>query len=485
MRRVFSAIFSFPLLLLLIVAKVEASAISSLDNTLSSELDSLVASLPSGAVSSILVSDAGSGQVLYERNSRQNMLPASVLKVLTAVAAYDALGGDFRYSTRMLSKRSIKKSSVINGGMLVSFSGDPSLKREHIEAMLTSIKKQGVREINGSIWLDGSIYSGYLSAEGVGWNDLNICFAAPSSAMILDRNCFYALLKPNKMAGRKAVVEYARPEWPMRVDNQVVTIKPDAGELCQPKSWVTPGKGYRIDGCVETGDPPLRLAFAVNKPELAIKKFVIASLKRLGITHRGNVVIGQPGQAFGHVLAEHYSKPLSELLTFALETSDNLYSDSILKTLGYRYSGETGSYETGVAALTEILRKQGIELASSHFEDGSGLSRYNLISSATITGVLLSAWQQWQDKPPWLENNHQRDRWFKTGTMKGVSSIAGYVFPEDQAPLVFVVMLNGLAPVMQSSEAEIGPFRRDVRAFQHAFIHALLMKGKRQEQDQR
>lgn len=226
-------------------------------------------------------------------------------------------------------------------------------------------------------------------------------------------------------------------------------------------------------------DNPLRLAFAVSDPEQEMKTFVIDSLKDLGIKHRGRVVIGKPNSQLSEVLGEHYSAPLSELLITMLKTSDNLYADSFLKTLGYKYSGKSGSYQTGINALIAGLHKARINLRCSNFEDGSGLSRDNLISAATLNDVLLFAWRQGKKQLPWLASRGLEDRWFKTGTMKGVRSICGYIFPENAPPLVFVVLLNGVVPESGATETEAITFIQNIKLFQNSFIDVIVNNKKK------
>ncbi|MDP0562947.1 MAG: D-alanyl-D-alanine carboxypeptidase/D-alanyl-D-alanine-endopeptidase [Candidatus Endonucleobacter sp. (ex Gigantidas childressi)] len=457
--------------------KLTHSVALSQQSALVKELDAHIATLLPSIVSSIIVSNATDGHVIYERNSLLNLVPASVLKTLTAMVAFDALGGGFRYTTRVVSKRNeyVKKKRSIEE-MAIIFEGDPSLQREYLKALLLSVRKKGIQEIRGKVWLDGSAFSGYPKADGVSWNDLKICFGAPSTAMILDRNCFYALLSPNKTPGKKALVDYMHPERPMRLDNRLITVNADHEEACQPRSWPSKKANYQLEGCMTLYDTPISLAFAVNNPEQEMKTFVMASLKDLGIKHRGRVVIGKPDSNLSEVLGEHSSEPLSELLITMLKTSDNLYADSFLKTIGYKYSGKSGSYQTGINALIAGLEKAKIDLRCSHFEDGSGLSRDNLMSAATLNDILLFSWRKGKEQLPWLASREQEDRWFKTGTMKGVRSVCGYAFPENSPPLVFVVLLNGVVPRNGVSEAEAISFIQNIQLFQRRFIDVIANK---------
>ncbi|MDB2384269.1 D-alanyl-D-alanine carboxypeptidase/D-alanyl-D-alanine-endopeptidase [Endozoicomonas sp.] len=475
MKGVCKAIGGSFLLSLLLQGHSEELSQRMINSEIAVRLDAIVEKFPQGAVSSIIVRNGETGAVLYAKNNNQNLMPASVQKVSTAIAAYDRLGSDFRYSTEVLSQAPASPSGNIKGGVQFLFTGDPSLTRDNLEHLLGSMKKQGVKRIEGTLWLDGSRYEGYASAEGVVWNDLKICFAAPSTAMILNRNCFYALLKPAGKVGRQAVIEYARPEWPFQLINEVLTGS-EGDNTCEPKSWDAEQARYQLTGCVAKDRSPLRMAFAVKKPEQAIKQFVEKTLRQKGIIHNGAVVIGQPNTSFTHKLAEHHSEPLSALLVFMLATSDNLYADSIIKTLGHYHQLQAGTYENGVQALTGTLEHLGASLESGHVEDGSGLSRYNLVSASALSGVLLAGWRKWGRDMPWLQGTN-RDYWYKTGRMKDVRAMAGYVFPKNGTLKVFVILLNGLVPGHDSSTEKATRFWANIREQQQAFINELLNKS--------
>lgn len=440
-------------------------------------LEALVAELPEGSVYSIQVRDPIKGKVLYESGAYLNLVPASTLKVLTATTAYEALGQEFRYSTQLVSENKVTRKGAVHGAVILSFSGDPSLKREHLNDLVEQLKQNGVKTIAGDLWLDGGVYSGYDRAGGVSWDDLNICFAAPAAAMILDRNCFYGWLKPGKNEGDPAIMEYDRPEWNLEVDNRVLTQTPPEGERCTQQVRPSGNYEYQLHGCISPKSRPLRMAFSVSNVERAVERFMYSILEQHDITLKGRIIAGRPELTTPYILAEHHSEALPELLKPVLDDSDNLYSDSILKTVGYQMSGKSGSYATGIESARTLLGDKGVGFGSSRLVDGSGLSRYNFISAATLVDVLMLGWKQWGEESPWLNQRKRKEQWFKTGYMSGVRSMAGYVFPDDGRPLVFAVILNGLMPPLPATDKEMKAFRQDIRAFHRSFLKVLADSG--------
>ena len=445
--------------------------------SLPKKIDQLVSILPESSIQGILVQDMNSGEFVYSRNEHHNLLPASTLKVLTAVAAYQSLGADFRFKTRLYSQNKVLHKKLYRGDLHIEFNGDPSLTHDNLSELLGTLKRNGVREMQGRIWLDNTAYNGYPRSGGTSWDDRNICFAAPSTAIILDRNCFFGWLIPTR-DGKSARMEYDQPHWRLAVDNHVMTREPLESELlgCVQEVWPSVNYEYRLEGCIRPDQPKMRMAFSANDVERATRRFIQSELKKQGIVFKGQIKTGKPEKPLKHLVAEHQSEPLTELLYPVLEKSENIYSDSILKTLGRQLTGDAGSYYAGTEQLRAVLAEGGAPLLRSRILDGSGLSRYNLISASEMNKVLAFAWQQWGDKSPWLVWRDKPEYWFKTGYLNGVNNMAGYAFSEEGRVLAFTVFLNGLRPEYPANKEKRKAFNQDVRTFHRAFLSLLTGK---------
>lgn len=439
------------------------------------DLDQLITTLPPGHIHSIKVIEAGTGKVLFDRNSNFNMLPASTVKVITAISAYRMLGKDYRYKTTLHSSKPLLKKSVYSGDLVLKFSGDPSLTRHDLSVLLGKLNDRGVKVIRGNIWLDGSMYDGYPRAAGVSWDDHNICFAAPVGAMILDQNCFFGWLEPFGKEGQLARMVYDEPEWSLSIDNRIEIRKPQPHERngCVQEVWPSLKHEYRLEGCIEPDAKPMRMAFSVRDPERAVAKFVESFLEANKIKFEGKVLIEKPRSVFKWLIAIHHSAPVPDLIQRVLDKSDNLYADSLLKTIGLFVGGDKGSYFSGIEAVLAMLREQGAGLARSRLVDGSGLSRYNMLSADDFINVLQIGWRTWGDNAPWLASRENERHWFKTGYMSGVNSMVGYAFPENNSPLIFSVLLNGLMPVQPMMDEDAKVFHYEIRLFHRKFLERL------------
>lgn len=78
--------------------------------------------------------------------------------------------------------------------MIIRFSGDPTLTRQQLRDMITTLKKTDIRRINGKFIVDTSFFSSHDMAPDWSWNDTVQCFSIPPAAAIIDRNCFFVSL---------------------------------------------------------------------------------------------------------------------------------------------------------------------------------------------------------------------------------------------------------------------------------------------------
>ncbi|MGO1296792.1 MAG: serine-type D-Ala-D-Ala carboxypeptidase [Vibrio sp.] len=306
--------------------------------------------------------------------------PASTLKVLTALAATIKLGKQFRFSTQLRQS---------NQDYSIAFSGDPTLTTKNIKTLLNALKQRGIHHIRGDLWLDDSAFTGFEKATGWPWDALGVCYSAPSSAINLDHNCIPASIYSLKN-GKTRV--YVPEQYPIHIENQAISVsaKSQKRRHCDLDLQAIHDNRYVISGCLVERKKPLPLKFAVQNTGQYAQRIVYRLLNQLHIAIDGRVRIGKPKPSgHTHTIATHYSKTLPHLLSTMLKKSDNLYADSLTKTLGRVTFHQPGSYRNGTAAIKAIIEaKTHISLKNAQIVDGSGLSRNNRIAASTMLSVL-------------------------------------------------------------------------------------------------
>ena len=391
------------------------------------------------------------------------MIPASTQKLLTALAATLYFGPDWQFKTRMLAPQGAIQNGVLKGDLVLQFDGAPDLTRQTLVNLLAYLKQQKITQIEGDILLDVSGYGGYDHGDGWSWNDLPICFTAPASAVVIDRNCVFAQLKADQLG---AIAE------PIIPAGQPITITSEARVVTQQEYYsgcdlrvdMNSSNNYHLTGCIpQQVGTPWPLSFAITDPTAWGVQLVTWAAKRADVNLTGQV------KAVRHVpdnlveLAHVPSAPLKKLLDRMLKKSDNLIADSLSRALGHYYLNRAASYAAGADAVRGILKnKAGIDLGSALLADGSGLSAHNLITAKQMLQV-LDYMAQHDDQlqligllpvagmsgtlgsrgsvqnPPLVKNVTA-----KTGTLQNVSNLAGFITTASGKRKAFVLMTNGL-----------------------------------------
>ena len=123
-----------------------------------------------------------------------------------------------------------------------------------------------------------------------------------------------------------------------------------------------------------------------------IKAYLQQIMKELGIAYKGKVIVTDQNYltSKAKILYTHTSPPFKDFINEALKNSCNLTSGALLKHVAALMTKQEGSDEIGAQILTEFLEKKGINARQFKIKDGSGESRYNLISPKTMTAILES-----------------------------------------------------------------------------------------------
>jgi D-alanyl-D-alanine carboxypeptidase/D-alanyl-D-alanine-endopeptidase (penicillin-binding protein 4) len=334
--------------------------------------------LPSGSRAAIVSGTDQGIDIIH--NSDQLLPPASTLKILTALTAKIELGDDFQFVT------SLQKSER---DLFLSFSGDPRLTRKDIKALLKSYKQQYGNIITGNIYIDDRQFTGYEKAPGWPWDNLGVCYSAPSSVVSLDDNCIQGSIS-SLATGQTRV--YVPPHQPIEVSTDALTVTKDQKKVQHCDLELTTfGNTYRLAGCMTERSTPLPLKFAIQDTRSYVSATLRSLISELDISLRGVIITRAKRDTPEDLIevAQHRSIQLSEMLTVMLHESDNLVADNLLKAVGRSYYQVPGSFSNGAAAMKAILEYHTkTSLESAQFFDGSGLSRNNKITARQLAAVL-------------------------------------------------------------------------------------------------
>jgi len=433
-------------------------------NVQAANVEDYVNQLPDGANLALMVQKVGAQAPDIEYHSQQMALPASTQKVITALAALLQLGPDYRFTTTLESKGTVD-NGVLKGDLTARFGGDPTLKRQDIRNMVAVLKKSGVQQIEGNVLIDTSVFASHDKAPGWPWNDMTQCFSAPPAAAIIDRNCFSVSLYSAPKANDLAFIRVAS-YYPVNMFSQVRTLARGSAEGQYCELDVVPGdlNRFTLTGCMTQRADPLPLAFAIQDGASYAGAILKDEFKQAGITYSGTLLrqtlVNEPGT----VLASKQSAPLHDLLKIMLKKSDNMIADTVFRTIGHERFGVPGTWRAGADAVRQLLRQQaGVDLGNSIVVDGSGLSRHNLISPATMMQVLQYIAQHdtelnfismlplagYDGSLQYRAGLHAAGVdgkvSAKTGSLQGVYNLAGFITTASGQRMAFVQYLSGYA----------------------------------------
>lgn len=408
----------------------------------------------------VVVQDAVSREIIYTYHANKHFLPASTAKLFTAAAALKYLGPEYRFATSLLYKPGAIKRHVYRDHLVLRFSGDPSLQRSSLQALFQNLSSAKIKVIKGDLLIDDSIFAGPTYALGWAWDSTPWYHAAPTNAIIIDGNQFGVTLLPSDTLGDQVKVTL-NPEDSgtnlRQISSDVRTVSyADSENLCQLIANVDDNNNLQLGGCWPQGSSPIQLRFAIKNPRLQATQLIQRTLQDLNIKFAGQIKFA-PTPADMQVLAQHTSEPVAALIKPILSESNNVYAESLTKTIGAQMYG-VGSFKTGTAGLQRVLQDtMGLDLTAAKFVDGSGESHYNLLMPQHLAQLLLSMRFDPQVAGHFrnalavsgmngtLQNRFGKNIpqvFAKTGTMHGVSTLAGYFTTKQKREVIIAIMIN-------------------------------------------
>lgn len=406
----------------------------------------------------IMVTSMRTGHAYLERNADHLFTPASVQKLFTATAALAYLKPDHHFDTAFYKTGRIAHGTLY-GNLYLKFSGDPSLKTTNIDQMVESLKQRGIRRVDGHVYIDNTAFNPTPYPPGWIWDDLSYDYAAPMNAIILNRNKFGMSFYPSNIAGHKPNIETHLPPGVITIDNDMKTTKGYNG-YCPITIYSNMRNNYRVGGCLDKRWGKQSRSLAMRDMPRYAQVLLADDFKDRDLHYVGSVSFhATPSNA--EPIVDHESKPLRILLRHMLKKSDNLYTNAMFKTLGEYYYNGQGTWQNGLSALKKVLGPMtGIDFKHNLLADGAGLSRYNLITPHQLVKLLYAAYKRprvhaalyaalpiagvdgtLEARMP-REGKGRRVH-AKTGSMTGVSALAGYVKTHHHGTVGFAIMVNG------------------------------------------
>ncbi|HEY4230963.1 MAG TPA: D-alanyl-D-alanine carboxypeptidase/D-alanyl-D-alanine-endopeptidase [Thermoanaerobaculia bacterium] len=437
---------------------------------------------------SISIEELDSGSAVYQRNPESPETLASVTKLISSAAALHYLGPEYKFRTTVWRRGDIH-DGILQGSLLVVGGGDPNISgRFHednsfaiFDQWAEGLKQAGIVRISGDLVLNASSFDGiYRHPEWPADRDTR-WYQAPISALSYNDNC--------------VIVSVGRGALPGAPAN--VTIDPDTDVVQALTVARTLGKSAKIriavsrpvgsDRMTVSGTVPSRffrfaVPVAINDPPKFFGAALKSRLRAAGIELTGNVVEQAVKPDNSWLLVATTESELVPTMAVSNKRSQSFYAEQIFKTLAFEKTGR-GTWDAAISLAKQFLGTIGLDPQRFELHDGSGLSSNDRVAAGDLV-QFLRAMNTHPQGAVWrstlaisgdgegslrgrlLDTASRGAVEAKTGTLNGVSTLAGYAKGLSGKTYAFAILLNG--PGVSESRGH---------AFQDRLVRTLVQKG--------
>lgn len=389
-----------------------------------------------------VIYDPKTNKVISSYNENTPLVPASTTKLLTTETALHLLGENYRWMTQLDYSGTVDENGVLNGNLYLIGSGDPSLGtnkagawsyREIITDFISGLKNQGIKKINGDIFIQTGLYKSNISRlpENIVWlEQANYFLPVGATKDINPMN--------EKLVVKKSSMTAA-------ADKRYFYVSPYTKQSVYADA-------YEGDGKLLTKLPDAPAYLANNLRATMIKS---------GIAVTGKVLpkMNDAAPEARTVVSSYKSPTLGDIVHYTNQHSDNGLAEALLKTVGFMKGGDQ-TPQTGRIVVSEHLKDVAFDLEGLNYMDGSGLSRNNKVTPISQVKYLTSLmnknyYKTYFDSLPIGGQSGTLKRMFtttgngqvfaKTGTLNKVKTLAGYIKTNSGRTLVFSLLVNNYA----------------------------------------
>jgi serine-type D-Ala-D-Ala carboxypeptidase/endopeptidase (penicillin-binding protein 4) len=404
---------------------------------------------------------------LLSINAERALIPASNNKVFTAAWALDELGADHRFHTDLLIGGPIEHG-VLRGDVILRGSGDPAFgypprlgftmfieePTTPLRTMARRLAELGVRVVEGGVVGDPTVFDTIL--VGPGWpGDTGsgaAQYAPRVSGLPFQRNMIWVEATPSPGGGPAAI----RLDPPVEVVPVVANVRTGGGRALAVRR---PNEDtVRVSGAV-AGRGPHRYGIGVLDPALLTTDALRQELLTAGIEVREPARTGRTPEN-ATLVHRHVSIPLGLMIPFLNQSSDNFFAEHLWKAAAHAAIGEGSYVRGGPAAALHFMHRAGVPAGELYQFDGSGLSNLSRASANSLVRTLVYAHRQ-EYSELWhrsmavaASSNGTMSRLYrntaaagnlhaKTGFIRGVRTLSGYVRAANGELIAFSFLYNG------------------------------------------
>lgn len=403
----------------------------------------------------LMVQEVSADTPLLAVNATTPRNPASVMKLVTTLAGLELLGPTYTWHTDLYLLGELS-DGVLHGDLLLKGRGDPYLVIEDFWQMLRTLRRRGLRRIDGDLLIDNSQFAPTGHDPAAFDGQASRAYNVGPDALLVNFQAVRFHFSP----GANGVEVHTDPELPnLRIVNRLTLGN---GSCASYQRGIQFDLAGQSDQVILSGSYPRHcgeyslLRSALDPPRYAHGLFT-ALWRELGGEFSGSVrsAIAPPGRAPFLVWS---SRPLAEQIRAINKQSNNVMTRQLLLTIAAERIGTPATVADGQRVITENLRGLGLDTAGLEIANGAGLARETRITPALLIGMLRHA-ATIPSMPEYVASlslagldGTMRERLagtaaagrmhVKTGSLDGVAAVAGFVNAQSGRQYVVTGMLN-------------------------------------------
>ena len=422
-------------------------------------------------------------KVLFQQNGEKYFMPASNMKNFTVATALEKLTPGFKFVTSVYSSSTPDANGVVKG-LRIFGRGDVSIsdafndgdKFRGLDRLADSIIASGVKRVEGDIIGDETYFTGNPVRGSWEWDDLQFYYGAEVSALPLNDNAQSLSVTPGPV-GYQCSVRFTPFNPLVRITNLCATTAAGTPRTLRIEKKVDRNI-VEITGNLPAGNAGFSGFISVSRPAELFVTLLKQRLEAKGVTIIGQTRAINSKNAIPAEMSTEIAKlespPLSVIAARTMKPSQNMYTETLLWTLGEdrrsKHAAAGGqlstrdSAELGIEAVDAFMKEIGVADDGIIQHDGSGLSRHNLITPEAVVQLYSYMAKQSRFSQAWRDSltiggvdGTLRNRFRgtkasgnirgKTGTIDQVSALSGYVTTAGGEQLVFSMIVNGVNEV--------------------------------------
>ena len=407
------------------------------------------AGIPPSSVAAV-VREVGAAAPSLSVRADATTNPASVMKLVTTYAALELLGPAYRWKTEVY----LDGDDVVLRGR-----GDPKLTYESFWLLLRSLRSRGLSEIKGDVLLDRS-YFGPVGDSRIDDESFRPYNVAPDALLVNFKSLRFGFLPE---AERGAVRVFAEPALPgLEIVNTLKIVDGGCPEGRALRDLIRAEFQSKPPRASFTGSYPVScgekdLNVALYAPEDYVAEMIRQLWLEMGGAWNGAVREGQASPS-ARLVYVHESDPLAEIVRDINKFSNNVMARQLYLTLAAELGGAPARPEAAFRSIQQWLKAKGINAPELVIENGSGLSRNERVSAATLAALLQAAWSSpvmpefIASLPVVAADGTMKKRLrgervagnahIKTGLLNDARAIAGYVLDRNGRRHIVVMIVN-------------------------------------------